>query len=84
MKNYIQDSHVVMHPTINLTETGNNIKALRIQKGFSVQNLSQLLDFENVQAVYNWQSGKCLPSLENLRLLGELFDKKIEEIIVFD
>lgn len=84
MNCYIKENKIVNHPVINLEKTGQNIKAMRKEKGLSVQNLADLMEFEAVQAVYNWQTGKSLPSLENLRLLSELFNKPMEEILIFE
>ena len=84
MKGYIEKGKVVNHPVINLKKTGCNIKLLREEKGLTVQNLADFMEFEAVQAVYNWQSGKTLPSLENLKLLSELFEKNIEDILIFE
>lgn len=84
MKAYIEKGKVVNHPVISLEKTGCNIKQLRVEKGMSVQNLAAFMNFEEVQAVYNWQSGKNLPSLENLKLLSELFDKPIDDILIFE
>lgn len=84
MTRYIEDGKVINHPMINLKKTGNNIKLMREEKGMTVQNLATLMEFEAVQAVYNWQSGKTLPSLENLKLLSELFDKPMEDILIFE
>jgi len=84
MNRYIEKEKLINHPIINLSRTGENIKNMRLDKGMSVQGLAELMEFEAVQAVYNWQSGKTLPSLENLKLLSELFDKPMEEILVFE
>lgn len=84
MNRYIQKGKVINHPMINLEKTGNNIKLMREEKGFTVQKLADFMEFEAVQAVYNWQSGKTLPSLENLKLLSELFGKSLEEILIFE
>lgn len=84
MKAYIEKGKIVNHPVISLEKTGNQIKQLRVEKGMSVQKLADLMEFEAVQAVYNWQSGKTLPSLENLKLLSELFEKPMEEILIFE
>ena len=84
MNRYIEKGKVLNHPVINLKKTGNNIKLMREEKGISVNSLATIMEFEAVQAVYNWQSGKTLPSLENLKLLSELFDKPIEDILIFE
>jgi len=84
MNRYIEENKIVIHPMINLVKTGQNIKSLRVEKGLSVQKLANLMEFEAVQAVYNWQSGKTLPSIENLKILSELFNKPMEEILIFE
>lgn len=84
MKKFIEKETLVRHPVINLKSTGNNIKMLREKKGLSVKSLSEFMEFESVQAVYNWQKGRSLPSLENLMVLSELFDEAIEGILIYE
>lgn len=84
MSRYIEKDKIVYHPMINLEKTGQNIKSMREKKGMSVQKLADFMEFEAVQAVYNWQTGKSLPSLENLKILSELFNKPMEEILIFE
>ena len=84
MNRYIEENKIVIHPVINLEKTGQHIKALREEKGLTVQSLANIMEFEAVQAVYNWQSGKTLPSLENLKILSELFSKPMDEILIFE
>ena len=57
---------------------------MREEKGMSVQKLADFMEFEAVQAVYNWQTGKTLPSIENLKILSELFNKPMDEILIFE
>ena len=40
------------------------------------------MQLESVQGIYRWQYGKTLPTLENLYLLSEIFEKQITEILV--
>ena len=54
-----------------MNATGLNIKTLREKAGFSVKELAELLEFEAVQGIYHWQTGKTLPTIENLILLSE-------------
>jgi transcriptional regulator with XRE-family HTH domain len=84
MKKYIENEKLIRHPMINLRRTGYNIKMLREKQGMSVKSLSGFLEFESVQAVYNWEAGKTIPSLENLKLLSEIFEKSIEEILIYE
>ena len=84
MNRYIKDNKIVIHPIINQIKTGQNIKNMREEKGMSVRKLADFMEFESVQAVYNWQNGISLPSIINLKILSELFNKSIDEILVFE
>ena len=84
MNRYIEENKIVIHPMINLVKTGQNIKSMREEKDMSVQKLADFMEFEAVQAVYNWQSGKNLPSLENPKILSELFNKPMDDILIFE
>ncbi|MDY3722639.1 MAG: helix-turn-helix transcriptional regulator [Treponema sp.] len=84
MNRYIKDNKIVIHPIINQIKTGQNIKNMREEKGMSVRKLADLMEFESVQAVYNWQNGISLPSIINLKILSELFNKSMDDILVFE
>lgn len=84
MNRYIRDNKIVIHPIINQIKTGQNIKNMREEKGMSVRKLADLMEFESVQAVYNWQNGISLPSIINLKILSELFNKSMDDILVFE
>ena len=53
-------------PIIDLPATGANIRRLRLEKGYSISALQQYLRLESPQAVYCWQRGRNLPSVDNL------------------
>ena len=69
-------------PTINLLKTGENILALREKKGLSVRDLQQMLGFATPQAIYKWQRGNSLPTIDNLVVLSAVFRVPIDEILV--
>ncbi|MBR5319689.1 MAG: helix-turn-helix transcriptional regulator [Peptococcaceae bacterium] len=69
-------------PVIDLQATGANILRLRKEAGYSVKELQQYLGFEQPQAIYKWQSGAGLPSVDNLLALSELFQISINDILV--
>ena len=69
-------------PVIDLEATGRRIKELRKEKRISVAEISDFMGFESVQAVYKWQKGLCMPSLDNMYALSKLFDTPIENIII--
>ncbi|MCR5494987.1 MAG: helix-turn-helix domain-containing protein [Treponema sp.] len=84
MKGQCVIGKVACHPVINLQKTGKNIKLMRERRGLSVQGLADYMEFEAVQTVYNWQAGKALPTLENLKILSDLFNTPMEEILIFE
>lgn len=69
-------------PTIDVEATGANILRLRKSNGLSVKDLQVYFGFEGPQAIYKWQWGQCLPSVDNLFALSKLFHTSIEEILV--
>ena len=71
-----------IYPMIDLLATGKRIKTLRIERGISVRELQNFLGFEQPQAIYKWQSGASLPSVDNLLALSELFQISINDILV--
>ena len=69
-------------PVIDPVATGKNILSLRQEKGLSVKNLQEYFGFEEPQAIYRWQYGKTLPSVDNLYALSALLDVPMERILV--
>ena len=72
MKNY---------PILDLQATGNQIKKLRVEKRMSVTDICEYMGFENPQAVYKWQRGESLPTVDNLFALSRLFETPIDNIL---
>ena len=68
-------------PVVNLKETGRNICALREQSGISVRELQCLLGFATPQAIYKWQHGDSLPTVDNLVALSAIFSVPIDSIL---
>ena len=69
-------------PMIDLIETGKNITRLRKEKGLSVKDLQKIFGFTTPQAIYKWQNGAALPTVDNLIVLAALFDVLIDDILV--
>ena len=70
-------------PVIDLSATGQNIARLRIEAGLSVKDLQDVLGFANPQAIYKWQNGLCLPTLDNLVILAAALGVGLDEIVVY-
>ena len=73
-----------MVPTVNLKKAGENIKRIRIEAGISVKDVQTTLGFSTPQAVYSWQNGSYLPTVDNLIILAAMFGTTIDEIIAVD
>ena len=69
-------------PVINMVATGQNITRLRKQAGLSVANLQQIFGFTTPQAIYKWQRGTSLPTVDNLVVLAAVFHTNINNILV--
>ena len=71
-------------PMINLALTGANIIKLRKAAGLSVHDLQVAFGFNSPQAIYKWQNGTALPTVDNLLGLATLLHVRIDDILVTD
>ena len=71
-------------PTIDTVGTGMKIMNLRKKAGLSVKDLQIMLGFATPNAIYKWQNGAAMPTLDNLIVLAAIFDVPIDDIIVVD
>ena len=69
-------------PVVDLKLTGQNIAVLRQRSGISVRELQTMLGFATPQAIYKWQRGETLPTVENLVALAFILGVDIEDILV--
>ena len=49
----------------------------------SSPSLQDVFGFGTPQAIYKWQRGDTLPTVDNLAVLAALFGVKIDDILVF-
>ncbi len=73
---------MVTIPTIDMVRTGKNIETLRIKNGMSVKDIQKIFGFVTPQAIYKWQHGTSLPTVDNLVILSMVFHVSIEEILI--
>lgn len=71
-------------PIIDMVKTGENIMNLRVAAGMSVKDLQDILGFATPQAIYKWQHGTALPTIDNLVVLAAVFHVSMDEILVLD
>ena len=69
-------------PMIDLVATGNNIRRLRLERGLTVRDLQSYFGFEEPRAIYKWQKGESLPTVDNLYALGNPFEVPMDQILV--
>jgi transcriptional regulator with XRE-family HTH domain len=70
-------------PVIDMTATGINITRLRVNAGLTVKDLQDIFGFSTPQAIYKWQRGTALPTVDNLVVLAAVFGVKIDGILIF-
>jgi len=71
-----------MLPAIDMAATGKRIIALRKAAGPSVHDLQEIFGFGTPQAIYKWQHGTALPTIDNLLVLSQLFGVSINDMLV--
>lgn len=71
-----------MVPTINMEATGRNIRSLREKAGLTVKDIQDIFGFATPQAIYKWQRGTAMPTLDNLVVLSVVLEVTIDEILV--
>ena len=74
----------ISFPVINLKGTGSNIERCRRNAGLSVRDLQTYFGFEYPQAIYKWQHGECLPTVDNLLALSRILEVRMEDLLVYE
>ena len=69
-------------PVIDMAATGMNIARLRRDAGLTVRDLQAVFGFSTPQAIYKWQRGDALPTLDNVVALAAVLGVTVEEILV--
>ncbi|NBH29100.1 XRE family transcriptional regulator [Lachnospiraceae bacterium] len=69
-------------PVIDMVRTGQNIGRLRKQAELSVKDLQDVFGFATPQAIYKWQQGAALPTLDNLVVLAAVLQVRMDDILV--
>nr|WP_297767312.1 helix-turn-helix transcriptional regulator [uncultured Butyrivibrio sp.] len=69
-------------PAIDMVATGQRITDLRVAAGMSVRDLQDVFGFATPQAIYKWQHGTAMPTIDNLVALSVIFGVAIDDIIV--
>lgn len=71
-------------PAIDMVATGKNIMRLREAAGLTVRELQDIFGFATPQAIYKWQHGTAMPTIDNLVVLAAVLEVPMDEIIVIN
>ena len=69
-------------PVIDMIGTGQRILELRKAAGLSVSDLQKMFGFGTPQAIYKWQHGVAMPTIDNMVALAIVFGVTVDDIIV--
>ena len=69
-------------PAIDMIAPGRNILRLREEAGLTVRDLQEIFGFTTPQAIYKWQHGTALPTIDNLVILAVVFRVPIDRILI--
>ena len=73
----------ILRPVLDVKQTCENIKNLRKIHNFSVHEVQELFGFEYPQAIYAWESGKSVPTIDNLLVLARLFGVSLDDLVSY-
>lgn len=69
-------------PVIDMTATGQNIKAMIKAKGFKIADVQARCGFNTPQAIFKWLRGDAVPTIDNMIIIADMFGVTIDQIIV--
>lgn len=77
----MENRRIFLRPVIDLQATGEKIKKIRKLSGYSVKDLQEIFGFEFPQAIYAWEQGKNVPTIDNLMILAQLYGVQVEDLV---
>lgn len=70
------------YPVLDIKATGERINQLRKDNNLRVIDVAEYMGFESTQAVYKWQRGESLPTVDNLYALSRLLHTSVDDILI--
>lgn len=71
-------------PTVNMIETGMNIKNMMKKNNMTVADMQDIFGFNTPQAIYKWFRGAAMPTIDNIVIMAAIFHAKIDDIIMIN
>lgn len=69
------------YPIIDAKATGEKILRRRVEKGYTVLDVQKYLNLACPQAIYHWQTGRSLPSIDNFYALSTMLETTVNELV---
>lgn len=67
---------------IDMIATGKKLKQLRLEHQRTVREVAQRVGINNVTAVYVWERGLTIPTVDHLVELADMYQVKIDDLII--
>ena len=67
--------------TIDMEKNGKKINEIRKKSGMTIRQVQEACGI-SAAAVCKWQNGQAMPTLDNLIILADLWDVKMDDLIV--
>ncbi len=71
-----------IYPNIDMAASGERIRSVIREKGFTVKDIQEYLHLSCPQPVYRWFKGQILPSLDHVYALSQLLHMHMEDLLV--
>ncbi|MCM1282036.1 MAG: helix-turn-helix domain-containing protein [Muribaculaceae bacterium] len=68
-------------PEYDAKQTGRNLRRLRLENGYTAEQVREYIGVGSVQAIYKWERGAGFPTLDNFFALVELYHAKPMEVL---
>lgn len=66
---------------LDIVATGHRIRSLMEEREITVKDLSKVMNV-SFQAIYRWQKGQTLPTINNLFILSQLLQVDVDDMLV--
>lgn len=68
--------------TIDMLMTGQLIKRLVSERGYSVSEVQERLGLSCPQPIYRWYKGQNIPSVDNLFIMSRMLGLHMEDLLI--
>lgn len=68
---------------IDLYETGGKLRAQRLKNGMSAAYVSDALGLSTRTALYKWEKGDSLPTVDHLLDLMHIYKCSLDDLVVY-